>query len=1209
MAGPVPVLFLGCDASILLHNDSEDSSSPVHELLFGAEQVILTRDEDGKARLIRKIGETALVLTILQAKGMEFDDVILWDFFSSTPDPSGWRSLQHSSHEDSSTFDVVKHASICSELKHLYVAITRARVRFLMIEGSEEAPQPFVQLMTTKAVVPLLEVTSASSTNFNEKVKALQPRRSDDPQRWLENGEDMMLQGYYDDACVCFRRAKDRSREERAMAHRDEVRGIELKARGEASESNIKLTAAAIAFEELGLISDATRVLLRLDLPGEAAELWYKKKDFEKAAILFEKASNYKRASDSWHDNHEQSKAIACLYTGALYDQMVVYFANNKGRLSGPDVLRYQRSIKPLINRHKISEMYRGTAIGLLGSVAKQEEFYQQYGMTENLLKLYEEQQATAKLLHMLLKLDRLEEALELTLSLPLPNGKTEEKLLSRLQAVVWVDRITIGRSIPSTILVQKEHLGIWEYAFHILRIWDPSTCEKKIMSMESGSMVKAFLCFYATVNAEAVTPASKYNELPLDLLSQTVKLVKGQQADLHGSVGDAILLLCGVHYSFDSRQHHIMQSWSPLRRCQQLPQDENSVSMAALRWTTDRVCQAVMHLHALAKDLFRNKWPTRCNNFLATGRCNARNDSRGCKYLHEPVTSSSYTEYLEDLLKMNKILCEMTALYHQGFLSEKVSMSILGARRHWLEKLLAALTFISGFEQDSRALKAFTRRIRTEESMRVVASCLEDHLLYRARTEWAKDVSLGYVLEQLDSATHLGENVRCGLIRRTRQQLHFQNPPTHASMLLSEQFRIHLTSGNFAQYTKAFKAYTDGPSGIMKLDWYHFEAFHCHMSLFEGIALCLLLQVSQTSIVVPRSWLDLHLSDILSRNNLTGTSNSDQRIASRDALIVLLESITGLLRWLDMPQQFGNKFFVCGRPYSRIILHSRNWQLPALILCNLYSLFPQNVARNPWKATVRPCEVALVESRHFDYNLGNLGELQSRLVASHTRYHAKNPLVIVSVTDAHAHPFTTFQKLHRLENVKLSELRTRLAPARPSKDVLASDVDQLAQEERAALCIQKRWRKFLPLLNARVAWANTPRGRTVARLLAMAKCAGIKVRAILLSLGVNSLDQLSSLSSSFSELKNCALSRLEGADVWDSETLDTVLEGVGKMEEGLKLHYEQLADDVLELLTRLGDWQWLEELLKGQLEQMSREERELSRLLGIFNGMAKRSK
>ena len=34
-----------------------------------------------------------MILTILESKGMEFDDVILWNFFSDCPDPAGVRSL------------------------------------------------------------------------------------------------------------------------------------------------------------------------------------------------------------------------------------------------------------------------------------------------------------------------------------------------------------------------------------------------------------------------------------------------------------------------------------------------------------------------------------------------------------------------------------------------------------------------------------------------------------------------------------------------------------------------------------------------------------------------------------------------------------------------------------------------------------------------------------------------------------------------------------------------------------------------------------------------------------------------------------------------------------------------------------------------------------------------------------------------------------
>jgi hypothetical protein len=68
------------------------------------------RDEDTKERLQDEIGDMALVLTILQSKGMEFDDVILWDFFSGCPYPAGLRCLGALVKGLPGSFDAIKHA-------------------------------------------------------------------------------------------------------------------------------------------------------------------------------------------------------------------------------------------------------------------------------------------------------------------------------------------------------------------------------------------------------------------------------------------------------------------------------------------------------------------------------------------------------------------------------------------------------------------------------------------------------------------------------------------------------------------------------------------------------------------------------------------------------------------------------------------------------------------------------------------------------------------------------------------------------------------------------------------------------------------------------------------------------------------------------------------------------------------------------------------
>eukprot|EP00965_Chrysotila_dentata_P071131 2350722-Pleurochrysis_carterae.AAC.1 len=54
-------------------------------------QVVLVRSQASKKRLPVEL-ESALVLTIFEAKGLEFDDVFIFDFFADSPaDEKTWR--------------------------------------------------------------------------------------------------------------------------------------------------------------------------------------------------------------------------------------------------------------------------------------------------------------------------------------------------------------------------------------------------------------------------------------------------------------------------------------------------------------------------------------------------------------------------------------------------------------------------------------------------------------------------------------------------------------------------------------------------------------------------------------------------------------------------------------------------------------------------------------------------------------------------------------------------------------------------------------------------------------------------------------------------------------------------------------------------------------------------------------------------------------
>ncbi|XP_048557044.1 TPR and ankyrin repeat-containing protein 1-like [Triticum urartu] len=150
------------EAHVLLESDNDENvimtifgeSKTKHGNLhgFGAEQVILVHDDASKKQIIDHVGKQALVLTIVECKGLEFQDVLLYNFFGSSPLRNKWRVLygymkdkdiiSHSKEISHPSFDRSKHYLLCSDLKQLYVAITRTRQRLWICENTEDYYRP-----------------------------------------------------------------------------------------------------------------------------------------------------------------------------------------------------------------------------------------------------------------------------------------------------------------------------------------------------------------------------------------------------------------------------------------------------------------------------------------------------------------------------------------------------------------------------------------------------------------------------------------------------------------------------------------------------------------------------------------------------------------------------------------------------------------------------------------------------------------------------------------------------------------------------------------------------------------------------------------------------------------------------------------------------------------------------------------------------------
>ena len=80
--GPKPVLLLSCsysDLALLLRGNRREASA----IEFGARQAIIVQSDKAKEKLPSEL-KTGIVLTVFESKGLEFDDVLLYDFFTDS---------------------------------------------------------------------------------------------------------------------------------------------------------------------------------------------------------------------------------------------------------------------------------------------------------------------------------------------------------------------------------------------------------------------------------------------------------------------------------------------------------------------------------------------------------------------------------------------------------------------------------------------------------------------------------------------------------------------------------------------------------------------------------------------------------------------------------------------------------------------------------------------------------------------------------------------------------------------------------------------------------------------------------------------------------------------------------------------------------------------------------------------------------------------
>ncbi|XP_073132837.1 uncharacterized protein [Henckelia pumila] len=295
---------------------------------FGAEQVILVRDDSSRKEILQYIGRQALVLTIVECKGLEFQDVLLYNFFGSSPLSNQWRVLYEflkqkdlfdpNFSKSFPSFSHSKHSILCSELKQLYVAVTRTRQRLWICENDPELSKPMLDYWQRLGLVQLRKLDDSLAEGM---------QRASSPEEWKSQGIKLFWEKNYEMATLCFERAGEATWEKRAKASGLRASADHIRI-SNPKEARIMIREAAELFDSIGRAASAAECFCDLEEYERAGIIYLHEcgtSEFRKAGECFTLAGCYNTAADVYAKGNFFMECLSACTRGNLFDMGLQY--------------------------------------------------------------------------------------------------------------------------------------------------------------------------------------------------------------------------------------------------------------------------------------------------------------------------------------------------------------------------------------------------------------------------------------------------------------------------------------------------------------------------------------------------------------------------------------------------------------------------------------------------------------------------------------------------------------------------------------------------------------------------------------------------------------------------------------------------------------------------------------------------------------------
>ena len=326
--GPLPILFTECnfvDLAVTLSagKHAGDNAS----IDFGAKQVIIVPTDEAKASIPAELLLLNNCLTLEEAKGLEFEQVLMLNFFSMSSAAEEWRVVTTYLEDKFPTaraqdlpgvercrtlpFDPDQHKVLSAELKFLYTAITRARTQLWIADVDVSRRGPVFEYWTSRNLVHVHD-TSSEDTRFGDKEEST-------PKEWEQQARYFYEHKLYMAAAKCWKRAGNEQLYLAARARELQLLARKARLKKEQKRSRELLLEAADCHVRCGELDKAADALRRGKEYALAGMAFKKLGQPHKAAKAFAFAGRHREAATMFAELGQHTDAIECLTKGRLF--------------------------------------------------------------------------------------------------------------------------------------------------------------------------------------------------------------------------------------------------------------------------------------------------------------------------------------------------------------------------------------------------------------------------------------------------------------------------------------------------------------------------------------------------------------------------------------------------------------------------------------------------------------------------------------------------------------------------------------------------------------------------------------------------------------------------------------------------------------------------------------------------------------------------